>query len=158
MEAVPAELHLDTPIVLSEEQREGLAALLSETAEAGGGAVGLEYVAQSVDVSLEKLSVTLVEADMDSRSASRTEVAQLLLREFTSQLDFRAAGLRLQGSLASLELYDCAAAPGSMGHVVRPAPFASASAEDAPQWRFGLEQHPAGRVEDLVCELTVARF
>ena len=103
-------------------------------------------------------------------AAAAHDFARLSLLGFEVVLAKRPAGLRSEGSLHSVEMYDLNAEPGALGHaLVRPAPAtgqetgtaaaaaaaAAAGAEGAPQWRFRYEQNPPHRTEERELSLLV---
>ena len=175
----PMSLDVGGEIRLSDEQRGKLSALLSGGAEAASAplaAASAEYVEHTLQLTLAQLSFTLTADPENGHRSPVDELATLTLRSFSLGVDARVAGLRVAGSLHSLDLVDCQAKPGTLGHamirhatggpttttstsVAAPASPGSPTSKDAaaePQWRFRVVQRPPNIPEDFEVHLSVA--
>ena len=109
---------------------------------------------------LDELSLTLIaDRDRTKHASVEAELAQLTLSGFQLRLDARVAGLRAEGSLAALQMLDCQAAPGSLGHAFLRTTVAASdipgSAAAEPQWFFRIVQRPPDRTEDVDVSISI---
>ena len=167
---VPKAVDVGGEIALTPEQRAMLSALLAppeeSAAAAAAGDAEAEYVEHELKVSLDAVSIALVEhhsaavVSAGDVAPEHQEIAQMAVRRLHVCIAKRCAGLRGEGSLGTLELVDCAAAEGMLGReLIRPASTLRSSDPGVacePQWRFRLVQSPPGRCEDYELSLTCA--
>ena len=167
---VPKAVDVGGEIALTPEQRAMLSALLAppeeSAAAAAAGEAEAEYVEHELKVSLDAVSIALVEhhsaavVSAGDVAPEHQEIAQMAVRRLHVCIAKRCAGLRGEGSLGTLELVDCAAAEGMLGReLIRPASTLRSSDPGVacePQWRFRLVQSPPGRCEDYELSLTCA--
>ena len=153
---VPKAVDVGGEIALTPEQRAMLSALLAppeeSAAAAAAGEAEAEYVEHELKVSLDAVSIALVEhhsaavVSAGDVAPEHQEIAQMAVRRLHVCIAKRCAGLRGEGSLGTLELVDCAAAEGMLGReLIRPASTLRSSDPGVacePQWRFRLVQSP----------------
>ena len=160
---VGAEVSSD--MTLNNEQRRALESLLSidissETEEEEGAS---SYVAHELKISLDQLSLTLLEtanAHNPGIAAGRYELARLAISSVEFGLAARAAGVLAEGGFASVEMVDCSAPEDALGKALvrqaKPMGVAAAKGDKGPQWRIKFVQRPAGRTEDVEIAVSVA--